>query len=195
MINRTLEPEIIKDLAYFPALAIVGPRQSGKTTLAKMLMAHSGKPTIYLDLESVGDTYRLQDPESFFLAHEDHCIVLDEVQLMAHPLLGASWEGYVIEQIRLLTMFRWQYYYYRTHAGAESDLYLISPEGKTCCIEIKAANTPIITKGFFQSIDDLKPDFKYVIVPEGKGDMIVRSDGLKICSLKIFLEQELLAFK
>lgn len=114
-------------------------------------------------------------------------------KLQIHPVLGASWEGYVIEQIRLATQFRWQYFYYRTHAGSESDLYLISPEGKTWCIEIKAANTPVITKGFYQSVEDLKPDFKYVIVPgDNHQETIFRGDGLRICSLEAFLTQELL---
>ncbi len=384
MIKRLLEAEILTDMRYFPALAIVGPRQSGKTTLAKILMAQTGKPTIYVDLESESDTYRLQDPEPFFLANENHCIIIDEVQLMprlfpllrsvidrnrvpgrfillgsaspelirgaseslsgriafhelsplntaeaasggismrehwfrggfplaslapdtdtsnrwldqyfrsfverdlrillkqdidpenmrrfmlmishlhaqtlnisqvagslgiatltanryldllqgafwihrlqpwfvnlgkrlikapklyfrdsgllhrlqgiaqpdilqTHPLLGASWEGYVVEQIRLATLFRWQYYFYRTHSGAESDLYLISPEGKTWCVEIKASNTPVITKGFYQSIEDLKPDYKYVIIPGNNKEMIIRNDGLRICSLVDFL--------
>ncbi len=119
--------------------------------------------------------------------------ITESEKLQIHPLLGASWEGYVIEQIRLATQFRWQYFYYRTHAGAESDLYLISPTGKTWCIEIKAANTPIITKGFYHSVEDLKPDFKYVIVPgDTAQEIIIRSDGLRICPLEIFLNQELL---
>jgi predicted AAA+ superfamily ATPase len=125
------------------------------------------------------------------LLHRLHGIPEPE-KLQIHPLLGASWEGYVIEQIRLATKLRWQYFYYRTHDGAESDLYLISPEGKTWCIEIKASNTPVISRGFFQSVEDLKPDFKYVIVP-GRIDQetIFRSDGLRICPLELFLNQEL----
>lgn len=49
-----------------------------------------------------------------------------------------------------------------------------------------------ITKGFYQSMEDLKPDFKYVIVPVGNNQQaIIRSDGLKICPLEVFLSQEL----
>jgi hypothetical protein len=57
-------------------------------------------------------------------------------------MVGASWEGYVIEQIRCLTIENWQFYYYRTLAGAETDLALISPLGKMTCIEIKYSLAP-----------------------------------------------------
>ncbi|KQP21938.1 ATPase [Pseudorhodoferax sp. Leaf267] len=69
-------------LQEFPAVAILGPRQVGKTTLALELVQRTdpGTPTLYLDLESPSDLARLSDPEVFFAAHADHLLVLDEVQ-------------------------------------------------------------------------------------------------------------------
>lgn len=89
MIQRKISGEIQKDLLYFPAIGIVGPRQSGKTTLAKMLMGQLAKETLYIDLESEADVYRLQDPESYLLAQSHKCVVIDEIQLMPRlfPLL------------------------------------------------------------------------------------------------------------
>ncbi len=381
MITRNLALEIIKDLGYFPAIGIIGPRQSGKTTLAKLLMEQIGKPTTYLDLESEADRYLLRDAEPWFLANTDRCIIIDEVQLLpqlfpllrsvidknreparfillgsaspelvrnsseslagriafhelspfgiqelegvlplrkhwlrggyplaaiapndemafrwmdsyirsfverdlrvilrqdiepenmrrfllmlshlhggilnissianslnmatatvtkyldllegafwitriqpwfvnigkrlvkspklyfrdagllhsllgitneqqllSHPVVGASWEGYVIEQIRIATQFKYSYHFYRTQVGAETDLYLRSPQGTTWCIEIKSSNTPVISKGFFQCIEDLKPDRKCIVVPETRP--IKRSDGVEIWSLEDFL--------
>lgn len=50
--------------------------------------------------------------------------------LLGHPIVGASWEGYVIEQIRRVVGNDWSFYYYRTHAGAEIDLLLGPASGK-----------------------------------------------------------------
>ena len=109
--------------------------------------------------------------------------------LLGHNLIGASWEGYVIEQVQRAVVGRWQFYYYRTQAGAEIDLILISPNGKMIAIEIKYSLTPSLSKGFYQSIDDLKPDFQYVIIPSGTTYFFNKE--LKVCSLIDFLTIEL----
>ncbi len=69
-------------LQEFPAVAILGPRQVGKTTLALELVQRLDAHTdaLYLDLESPSDLARLSDPEAFFAAHADRLLVLDEVQ-------------------------------------------------------------------------------------------------------------------
>lgn len=106
--------------------------------------------------------------------------------LMGHPSNGASWEGYVIEQIRRVTEGKWEMYFYRTQAGAECDLFLIAPNGKRICIEIKLSNAPTISKGFYQSCLDLQADFKFIIVPTV--DAYPKSDGIWVCSLLYFLQ-------
>lgn len=81
------------------------------------------------------------------------------------------------------------FYYYRTQNGAEVDLLMITPNGKMGCIEIKFSTTPTISKGFYQSVEYLKPNFKYVITPSV--ERFDREGGLRICPLNIFLEEEL----
>lgn len=111
--------------------------------------------------------------------------------LFGNPLIGASWEGYVIEQIYRCLEFRtWNLYYYRTQAGAEIDLILISPNGKMTCIEIKNSNNPVLSKGFYLSVADLKPQFQYVITPTS--EKLITANGVIICSLFEFLKTELL---
>ncbi len=109
--------------------------------------------------------------------------------LLGHPGIGASWEGYVIEQIIRVTQRKWEYYFYRTQHGAEADLVLIHPSGKMYCIEIKFSTAPVLSKGFYQSIEDLKPDYKFVIIPSGAS--YPKEQGIRVISLIDFLQHEL----
>jgi uncharacterized protein len=385
MIERNLTSDITKALTYFPVVGIIGPRQVGKTTLAKQLISTLSIPSIYLDLELDEDVARLGNAQAYLQSHQDKCVVIDEIQLMprlfallralidqnrvparfiilgsASPtlirhssetlagriayneltplslkeieprgisqnehwfrggfpnallapasdisamwlrnftntfmekdlramgydisvqtmiklyrmiahihgqllnmsglaaslgvtqptvnkylnlleggflihrlqpyfvnlgkrlvktpkiyfrdtgilhqlagisnfeglqgnvLLGASWEGYVIEQIRRVVGDAWQFYFYRTQTGAETDVVLISPAGKMTCIEIKYSVAPSLSKGFYQSMEDLKPHFQYVIIPSGTPYFL--NEQLKVCSLSDFLNHEL----
>ena len=58
-------------------MALLGPRQVGKTTLAHQIA--DGRPSIYLDLESTADRARLAHPQAYLDAHEDELVILDEV--------------------------------------------------------------------------------------------------------------------
>ncbi len=80
MYNRYAAKDLLELLEEFPAIAIVGPRQVGKTTLAKWLISELKKDCIYLDLENPRDELKLQDPILFFENNMDKCIILDEIQ-------------------------------------------------------------------------------------------------------------------
>jgi uncharacterized protein len=90
MIERTIKNELLHSLEMFPAVALVGSRQSGKTTLAKMLQAHFPK-VLYLDLELPSDYAKLDHAELFLKHYEDHLIIIDEIQTRGElfPLLRA----------------------------------------------------------------------------------------------------------
>lgn len=91
MITRSSEKEILELLKYFPCIAIVGPRQVGKTTLVKMIREKLDKPSIYLDLETISDYSKLADPETFLREQENKTVIIDEVQRLPglFPLLRA----------------------------------------------------------------------------------------------------------
>ena len=83
--------------------------------------------------------------------------------LFAHPIYGASYEGYVIENI--VTQFpRWQASFYRTSNGAEIDLILTKGMRKIA-LEIKSSTSPKVSTSFWNSIDTIKPDRTVVIAP------------------------------
>ncbi len=384
MIQRLLRSKIIRDLAWSPVVGIVGPRQTGKTTLAKSLYKDIIKPVLYLDLELQEDAYKLNDAQSYLSSHAEKCVIMDEIQTMpglfpllralidqqreparfillgsaapqivklntetlagrisyhelppfsyseikdrfsvefhwmrggfpnvimapqtfmarkwmddftdtfihrdlarlgfsvpapllrnmlsmlahvhgnllntssianslgvsaptvsrylellegsflirrlppyfsnfgkrlvkspklyvrdsgllhfllrifdmeslyGHPSAGSSWEGYVIEQIIREAPEFSEFYFYRTQNGAEIDLLMITPSARKVCIEIKFSVSPTISRGFFTAVEDLQPEFKYVIIP--RGELLVRSDGLRICPFSDFLKTEL----
>jgi hypothetical protein len=78
--DRDLDSELPDVLSQFPAAALVGPRQVGKTTLAKQVAAQIGGDTLYLDLEDPRDDARLFDPLLFFETNAHRCVILDEIQ-------------------------------------------------------------------------------------------------------------------
>jgi hypothetical protein len=79
MISRRILPNIEKALAQFPAVALLGPRQAGKTTLARSVGSNHAN-SLYLDLERPSDLAKLADPELFLSRHVEHLVVLDEIQ-------------------------------------------------------------------------------------------------------------------
>ncbi len=91
MIQRRIQKDITESLSYFPVVSIIGPRQVGKTTLAKQIISNISKPSLYLDLERTSDIFKLSDAELFLSQHSDKLVVIDEVQLKKdlYPLLRA----------------------------------------------------------------------------------------------------------
>lgn len=79
-IPRRLAGRIADRLKHLPAVALLGPRQVGKTTLAHALA--EARPSVYLDLELPSDREKLTDPLHYLAGHEDKLVILDEVQLM-----------------------------------------------------------------------------------------------------------------
>jgi len=79
MINRTLSAVVQQALTRYPAVAILGPRQVGKTTLA-LQQVSVGKETVYLDLERPSDLFKLSDAETFLGNQQEKTVIIDEVQ-------------------------------------------------------------------------------------------------------------------
>jgi uncharacterized protein len=79
MYDRYALPDLRKKLAWNPAVCVLGPRQVGKTTLAKSIASEYSN-ALYLDLESAQDRARLQAAQSFFQANRQRLVVLDEIQ-------------------------------------------------------------------------------------------------------------------
>ena len=88
-------------------------------------------------------------------------------QILGHPVFGASWEGLVIENLITIADY-WTPSFYRTSAGAEIDL-ILTFGNKTVAIECKATKTPHLTRGFWNAIEDIKPNETWIIAPVDEG--------------------------
>jgi len=91
MIPRRAQTAVQAALARQAAVALTGPRQVGKTTLAQAIAA--GTPSIYLDLEASEDRAKLADPVAFLSRYEDRLVVLDEIQRV--PELFSTLRGLI----------------------------------------------------------------------------------------------------
>lgn len=89
--------------------------------------------------------------------------ISDFESLLGHPVAGASWEGFVAENIIVNLSNQWQFSYYRTAAQAEIDLVLEGPGRQVWAIEIKKSAAPHLSKGFHAASDDIKATRKYVV--------------------------------
>lgn len=85
---------------------------------------------------------------------------LDE--LLGHPVVGGSWEGFVIENILSVAPPEVDAAFYRTAAGAEIDLVLSFGDNRWA-VEIKRTTAPKLTRGFYAACEDVKPARKWVV--------------------------------
>lgn len=78
-------------------------------------------------------------------------------------MVGASWEGFVIENLVNLLPDRTQPFFHRTAVGAEIDLLLERPDGSLWAIEIKRSLAAKPRRGFFVACEDLRPARAFVV--------------------------------
>jgi len=86
-------------------------------------------------------------------------------EVLSHPVVGQSWEGFVIENLLSVAPARSEASFYRASGGAESDLVLTLPGRKPWAIEIKRSLDPKPAKGFHSACKDVKPEARFVVYP------------------------------
>ncbi|MGI9303767.1 MAG: DUF4143 domain-containing protein [Gammaproteobacteria bacterium] len=86
-------------------------------------------------------------------------------EIVGHPVVGQSWEGFVVENILSAAPQRAEASFYRSSGGAEIDLVLALPGQKPWAIEIKRSLDPRPAKGFHHACADVKPEAKFVVYP------------------------------
>jgi predicted AAA+ superfamily ATPase len=106
--------------------------------------------------------------------------------LQGHPQLGASWEGYVLEQIASSLPAGMELHFHRTHAGAELDFLITQGAELRAGIEVKNSLSPVFTRGLHESLKDLRNPPTWIIY---RGDeRYPAGENLTVVGLQEFLQ-------
>ena len=106
--------------------------------------------------------------------------------LLGHPVVGSSWEGFVVENILSIASPEVEAAFYRTSAGAEIDLVL-SFGDKRWAVEIKRTTAPKLTRGFHAACQDVKPAAKWVVYTGNERYMM--RDNINVVPLPVLMEE------
>lgn len=155
-------PTLKKYLAILEQTYMVRMLPPALTNLKKRLVK---SPKIYL--RDSGILHALLDIEEY-----DY--------LLANPIAGASWEGFVIENI-IAQYTRWKPSFLRTSNGAEIDL-ILERAGRRNVFECKLSKAPKPSRGFHEIVDSLQPESAWVIAPVDEPFEIKK--GIVVCSPK-----------
>ncbi len=107
--------------------------------------------------------------------------------LLSNPILGKSWEGFVIENIHSVLPRLAETYFYRTAAGAEIDLVIKMPNAETWAVEIKYGVAPKIGKHYSKTCDDVGATHKFIVY--GGNDEFPVGDNVRMISLPKIMEK------
>ncbi len=108
-------------------------------------------------------------------------------QLAGNPVVGMSWEGYVLETLFSVLPWRSRAFFYRTAVGAEIDLLIEHGDGSLWAIEIKRSLTAKLRKGFYHAQEDLKPTKSFVV--HAAEDSYPMAEGIRAISIRAIAEE------
>lgn len=108
--------------------------------------------------------------------------IQDQESLLSHPVVGASWEGAVLENLVGIAPDSSRASFYRTAAGAEIDLVLELPENRRWVVEIKRSLAPKMERGFYHAREDLAPERSFVVYPGQDRYPLV--EGVEVLSVR-----------
>jgi hypothetical protein len=173
--------------------------------LADSLGVDSKTTRRYLDL--LEDTFMIRQLQPFFANTKKRLVKSPKIyirdtgllhtllkiysfdDLAANPILGASWEGFCLEQIIAAKPSSYDIYFYRTQAAAEIDFVLTKGMKVEIAIEIKYSLTPKLTKSSVSAISELNPAKTFIVYP-GRESYPVKQNvwTLPICELNKMFE-------
>ena len=108
----------------------------------------------------------------------------DHNDLLGHPVYGASWEGFVIENI-LSLLPNWTASFYRTSSGSEIDL-ILEKGTRRIAVECKVSTSPGLNRGFWNAMNDLKFQEAWIIAPVK--DTYPAEKGVMVAPLQKFID-------
>jgi hypothetical protein len=115
--------------------------------------------------------------------------ITDFNSLAGNPIIGSSWESFVVNQLLALKSKQTELYFYRTHQGTEVDLVFTKGLKVVATAEIKYSNSPQLSKGNYLAFEDLNAPVNYVITPSS--DDYIFKERIRVCSLRAFISNYL----
>ncbi len=115
----------------------------------------------------------------------------EKKDLFGNPLIGNSWESFVIEQIIQQLSPKYQTYFYRTNDGAECDLVVTKSQKTIMAIEIKYTSAPKLTRGTTIAFDDLSSEQNFIITPNSDDYLIKKN--IRVCNIFDFLNKYMIS--
>jgi predicted AAA+ superfamily ATPase len=89
----------------------------------------------------------------------------DKEALLGHPVVGQTWESFILETLIMVAPEGSEAHFYRTSNGTEIDLVITLPGGKLWAIEVKRNSAPKVERGFHSACADLDPSQRFVVYP------------------------------
>ncbi len=160
-----------KYVTFFESAFIVRLLQPFHTNMKKRIIK---SPKIYI--RDTGILHYLQN-------------ISDKEDLYGNPLIGNSWEGFVIEQIIEILPNKYQVYFYRTQDGSECDLVIAKSQKPVASIEIKYSSAPKLTRGILFAFDDLNSKNNFIVTPDS--DDYLLKKNIRVCNIYDFLTKYL----
>lgn len=118
--------------------------------------------------------------------------IRDRLGLLAHPALGMSWEGFVVEQVIRRLHAERDAYFYRTHGGTELDLLVVRGSHRFG-FEAKHGDAPTVTKSMRVALADLRLDHLWIVHPgERSADLADRISTVALGDLDALLRRSML---
>ena len=102
--------------------------------------------------------------------------------LLAHPVVGMSWEGHVLENLLRVAPERTEASFYRTATGVEIDLILKLPGNRLWAIEIKRSTAPKLERGLRQALNDVQPERAFIVY--GGEDRYLKAERVEAIGLR-----------
>jgi predicted AAA+ superfamily ATPase len=119
---------------------------------------------------------------------KDAILIYNHDDLLGHPVVGASWEGYVIESLMAVIPDHTKVSFYRTATGVEIDLVLeLGGKEGIWAIEVKRSMTAKLERGNHVALDDIQPNRAFVVYP-GK-DRYTKDSGIEAIGLYEMAEE------
>ena len=106
--------------------------------------------------------------------------------LLGHPVVGASWEGFVVENLIGAAPDGTDAFFYRTRSGAEIDLLLLLPGQELWAVEVKRSSAPRVPRGFRVAIQDVKAARSFIVYPGRESYSL--GDGITAIPLPALME-------